>query len=150
MEVILKQDVPKLGYADEIVKVRNGYGMNYLIPQGLAVIANDTTRKIHAETMKQRAHKLGKLKESAEKVAQSLEGVVLTIPAKVGENGKLFGSVTSQNLVDVLKKMGYNIERKQIVMPDENVKFTGTYTADLLLHREVKSKVTFEVTEKEK
>lgn len=145
MEVILKQDIKNLGYADDIVKVKNGFGRNYLIPRGMAVMADDAARKMHTETMKQRSHKLGKLKEDAERVASSLEGVTLSIPAKVGENGKLFGSVTSQHLVDVLKKMGYNIEKKHIQMPAEHVKQVGSYKADISLHREVKAKVSFDV-----
>ena len=110
MDIILKQDIKNLGYTDDVVKVRNGYGLNYLIPQGMAVIANPVNRKIHLEVVKQRSHKLGKLKGDAEKLASSLEGVTLNIPAKVGEKGRLFGSITSQNLVDMLKKMGYSIE----------------------------------------
>ncbi len=147
MEVILKQDIKNLGYTDDIVKVRNGYGLNFLIPQGMAVLANPTNRKIHAEVVKQRSHKLGKLKMDAEKLATSLESVTLNIPAKVGEKGKLFGSVTSQNLVDVLKKMGYDIEKKHITMPEEHIKKTGTYTATVNVHRDIKAKLNFEVVE---
>ena len=147
MEVILKQDIKNLGYTDDVVKVRGGYGLNFLIPNGMAVIANTTNRKIHAEVVKQRAHKLGKLKNDAEKLASSLEGVTINIPAKVGEKGKLFGSVTSQNLVDVLKKMGLDIDKKQISMPEEHIKKTGTYTATVAVHRDIKAKLTFDVVE---
>src|SRR3954467_15798834 len=98
MEIILKQDVKNLGYADDVVKVRNGYGLNFLIPKGFAVLATDTNKKIHTETMKQRAYKLGQIKAQADKVASSLENITLTIPAKAGENGKLFGSVTTQQI----------------------------------------------------
>jgi large subunit ribosomal protein L9 len=147
MEVILKQDIKNLGYTDDVVKVRNGYGLNYLIPQGMAVIANPTNRKVHAEVVKQRAHKLGKLKNDAEKLAASLEGVTLNIPAKVGDKGKLFGSVTSQNIVDVLKKMGLDLDKKQISMPEEHIKKTGTYTATVNVHRDIKAKLNFEVVE---
>lgn len=147
MEVILKQDIKNLGYTDDVVKVRSGYGLNYLIPQGMAVIANPVNRKIHAEVVKQRAHKLGKLKNDAEKLAASLEGVTLNIPAKVGDKGKLFGSVTSQNLVEVLKKMGLDIDKKQISMPEEHIKKTGTYTATVNVHRDIKAKLNFEVVE---
>ena len=147
MEIILKQDVKNLGYADDVVKVRNGYGLNFLIPKGLAVLASDTNKKIHTETMKQRAYKLGQIKDQAAKVASSLDNITLTIPAKAGENGKLFGSVTSQQLVDVLKKMGYHVDKKQIHMTDEHVKALGSYTADLQLHRDVKVKLNFDVVE---
>jgi large subunit ribosomal protein L9 len=147
MEVILKQDIRNLGYTDDIVKVRNGYGLNYLIPNGMAVIANPVNRKIHAEVVKQRGHKLGKIKNDAEKLAASLEGVTLNIPAKVGEKGKLFGSVTSQNIVELLKKMGYEIEKKQITMPEEHIKKTGSYSAVVNLHRDIKAKLNFEVVE---
>jgi large subunit ribosomal protein L9 len=147
MEIILKQDIKNLGYADDIVKVRNGYGLNYLIPNGMAVIANPTNKKIHSEVVKQRSHKLGKLKMDAEKLSASLEGVTLHIPAKVGEKGKLFGSVTSQSLVDVLKKMGYDLDKKQITMPEEHIKKTGSYTATVNIHRDVKAKLNFEVVE---
>jgi large subunit ribosomal protein L9 len=147
MEVILKQDIKNLGYADDVVKVRGGYGLNYLIPNGFAVIANPTNRKINAEVVKQRAHKLGKLKMDAEKLVSSLEGVTINIPAKVGDKGKLFGSVTSQNLVDVLKKMGLDIDKKQISMPEEHIKKTGTYTATVTVLRDIKAKLNFEVVE---
>ena len=147
MEIILKQDIKNLGFTDDVVKVKNGYGLNFLIPNGMAVIANTVNRKIHTEVVKQRAHKLGKLKGDAEKLASSLEGVTLNITAKVGEKGRLFGSVTSQNLVDMLKKMGYTIDKKQITMPEEHIKKTGTYTAIVNVHRDIKANLNFEVVE---
>lgn len=145
MEIILKQDVKNLGYAHDVVKVRNGYGLNYLIPNGLAMIASGSNIKINEEILRQRQHKLSKVKMEAEKVKTAIENVVLTIPAKVGENGKLFGSVTTQQLADVLKKMGQNIEKRQISMKDEHIKALGTYTAEVQLHRDVVVPVTFEV-----
>jgi large subunit ribosomal protein L9 len=145
MEVILKEDVKNLGYAHDKVKVRDGYGLNYLIPRGMAMIANDSNLKINQEIIRQREHKVSKLKMEAEKVKAAIENVVLTIPAKVGENGKLFGSITTQQLADVLKKMGHNIEKRQISMSDDHIKTTGTYKADVQLHREVIVPVTFEV-----
>ena len=145
MEIILKEDVKNLGYAHDVVKVRNGYGLNYLIPRGMAVIANDTNRKVNEEVMRQRSHKMAKIKTDAEKVRSGIESVVLTIPAKVGENGKLFGSVTTQQIADVLKKMGHTIDKKQITMKDDHIKSVGTYTADVQLHRDVTVPVTFEV-----
>jgi len=145
MEIILKEDVKNLGYAHDTVKVRNGYGLNYLIPRGMAMIANESNTKINQEIVRQREHKVSKLKMEAEKVKAAIESVVLTIPAKVGENGKLFGSVTTQQIADVLKKMGHNIEKRQITMSDDHIKSTGTYTAEVQLHREVIVPLTFEV-----
>ena len=136
MEIILKQDVKNVGFTDDVVKVRNGYGLNFLIPKGMAIIANETNKKVHAEVVKQRGHKLNKLRMDAEQLAASLGNVTLNVPAKVGENGRLFGSVTSQNLVDMLNKMGYSIDKKQITMPEEHIKKTGSYTAEVNLHRD--------------
>ena len=147
MEVILKQDIKNLGYADDIVKVRNGFGLNYLIPRGFAVIANVSNKKIHAEVVKQRAHKLNKVRQDADALVAKLESVTLTIGAKVGENGKLFGSITSQQLVEKLKSMGYEIDKKHIVMPEEHIKKTGTYTAEVIVHRDIRAKLNFEVVE---
>ena len=147
MEIILKQDVKNLGYSDEIVKVRNGYGLNYLIPRGFAIIANETNRKVHAEVVKQRSHKLDKVRQDAGRLVAALEGVTLNIPVKVGENGKLFGSVTSQQLVDMLTKMGYAVEKKNVVMPEDHIKKTGTYTAEIIVHRDIRAKLNFEVVE---
>jgi large subunit ribosomal protein L9 len=147
MEIILKQDVKNLGFTDDIVKVRNGYGLNYLIPRGMAVIANETNRKIHKEVVKQRSHKLEKLRGDAGKLAATLESVTLQLPAKVGENGKLFGSVTSQQLVEKLKSMGLDIDKKQVNMPEEHIKKTGTYQAEVVLHRDIRAKLNFEVVE---
>jgi large subunit ribosomal protein L9 len=145
MEIILKEDVKNLGYAHDVVKVRNGYGLNYLIPRGMAVIASGTNVKINDEVVRQRGHKVAKIKMEADKLKTAIENVVLTIPAKVGENGKLFGSVTTQQLADVLKKMGHTIEKRHISMKDEHIKALGTYTADVQLHRDVVVPVTFEV-----
>lgn len=145
MEIILKQDIKNLGFAHDVVKVRNGYGLNYLIPRGLAVIASDSNKKVNEEVIRQRSHKVEKLKMDAEKVKDAIENVVLTISAKVGENGKLFGSVTTQQLADVLKKMGHEIDKRQISMSNEHIKSTGTYTAEVTLHREVSVPITFEV-----
>jgi|SRR6185436_14212987 len=147
MEVILKQDVKNLGYTNDVVKVRNGYGLNYLIPNGFAILANEGNRKVHAESMKQKAHKLAKIKDDAAKKAASFESVTLTIPMKAGENGKLFGSVTSQSIADVLKKMGHTIDKKQITLKEDHIKTLGSYTAEVALHKDVKVNVNFEVIE---
>lgn len=145
MEVILKQDVDKLGYSDDVVKVKNGYARNYLIPKGLAVVANESNRKINQETVKQRAFKINKLVQEAEKTAEALKDVIISIPVKVGEKGKLFGSVTTQQIADVLGKMGHKIDKKQINILTEHIKQLGTYKANVTLHRDVKAEVTFEV-----
>ena len=145
MEIILKQDVKNLGYAHDVVKVRNGYGLNYLIPRGFGVIAYETNIKINEEILRQRSHKMAKEKSEAEKLRTAIENVVLTIPAKVGENGKLFGSVTTQQIADILKKMGHNIEKRHISLKEDHIKALGTYTAEVQLHRDVTVPVTFEV-----
>ena len=147
MEVILRQDIDKLGYADDVVKVKAGYARNYLIPKGLAVVANEGNRKMNAETVRQRAFKINKLKEEAEKTAESLKGVVLTVPVKVGEKGKLFGSVTTQQLAEVMGKMGHEVDKKQIHILKDHIKELGTYKANVTVHRDVKAEITFEVVE---
>ena len=147
MEVILKQDVNKLGGKDELVKVRNGYGRNFLIPKGLAIIADATNKKVLAETQKQRAYKEEKLKKAAEVNAETLKNITIKVGAKVGEAGKIFGSVTSVQIAEAMKKQGYEVERKNITMNEEAVKTTGKYTADVKLHKEVIVKVNFEVVE---
>ena len=145
MEVILKQDMDNLGYADDIVKVKSGYARNYLIPKGFAVVANEANKKINQETVKQRAFKINKIREEAEKIAESLKDVVLTVPVKVGEKGKLFGSVTTQQLADVLGKMGHTVDKKQIHILKDHIKEMGTYHANVTVHRDVKAEITFEV-----
>ncbi len=145
MEVILKQDIKNLGYTHDVVKVKNGYGLNYLIPRGYAVIANEANRKMNEETLRQRAHKLEKIKQDAESVKSAIENVVLTLKAKAGENGKLFGSVTTQQIADVLAGMGHEIDKRLISINDSQIKNLGTYTADVQLHRDVNVTLNFEV-----
>ena len=147
MEVILKQDVRKLGDKDDLVKVKSGFGRNFLIPKGLAIIADETNKKILAETKKQRAHKEEKLKKAAEVAATTLKSLVIKVGAKVGEKGKIFGSVTSVQISEAMRKQGFDVERKNITMNEEAIKTTGTYTADVKLHKEVVIKVNFEVIE---
>jgi large subunit ribosomal protein L9 len=149
MEIILKKDVKSLGYSDDLVKVKNGYANNYLIPNGYAVIASETNLKIHTENVKQRKHKLDKVKGDADKLVEALQSVTLTVPVKVGENGKLYGSVTTQNIADTLKKMGYTIDKKDISIVEDHIKQVGSYTATVNVHREIKAKVAFEVVGKE-
>ncbi len=146
MEVILKEDVRNLGFANDLVRVKNGYGMNYLIPRGLAVLANEGMKKMHAENLKQRAHKMKKQKEEAAQIGTTIEAVTLTISMKAAEGGTLFGSVTTQHIADALKKVGHVIDKKQISLKDPHIKKAGSYEAEITLHREVKVSVPFEVT----
>ncbi len=145
MEVILKQDVKNLGSKDDIVKVRPGYARNFLFPKDLAVMADESSRKMHAETVKQRAFKEEKIIKEAQTNAKSLEGMIVKIGAKVGESGKIFGSVNSIQLAEAIKKLGFDVERKNIAMDEEGIKSTGTYHANVKLHKAVTAKVTFEV-----
>jgi len=145
MEVILTQDLKNLGYKDEVVKVKPGYGRNYLIPKGMAIMADAANKKMLAETNKQRAYKEEKIKKEASTMAEALKDVTVTVGAKAGENGKIFGSVTTIQLADALKKQGYNVDRRQITFDDDHIKTLGNYTANLNLHRDVKIKVNFEV-----
>ncbi len=145
MDVILKQDLSNLGYADDIVKVKPGYARNYLIPRGLAALATESNKKMLAETLKQRAHKAQKLKGDAEAVAKQLEEMTLQIGAKVGESGKIYGSVTPLQIAEALYRHGVEVDRKKIHMDDEHIKTLGVYTATVNIHKDVKAKVKFEV-----
>lgn len=144
MKIILKEDIPALGYKDDVVEVRDGYGRNYLIPQGKAVIANASALKILAENQRQRAHKLAKLKADAEALAASLKDVALTIGAKTSSTGTIFGSVNSIQIAEALEKLGFNVDRKVIDIK-EPVKEVGKYNAVLKLHKEVSVEIPFEV-----
>ena len=143
MELILKEDVINLGYKDDIVKVKDGYGRNYLIPTGKAVIATPSAKKVLAENLRQRAHKLAKIKADAVELGQKLEAVALTIAAKVSETGTIFGSVGAMQIAEELAKLGFEIDRKIIAV--EAVKAVGSYTATVKLHKEVAVKVPFTV-----
>tara|TARA_B100001287_G_scaffold179388_1_gene151255 strand:- start:1071 stop:1517 length:447 start_codon:yes stop_codon:yes gene_type:complete len=147
MDVLLKKDVERLGSKDEIVTVKNGYGRNFLIPKGLAILATTSIKKMHAETLKQRAHKDEKLKKDASIALEKLTKQTFKVAAKVGENGKIFGSVTSIQLADALNSQGFNIDRKNIKLLTNNIKSIGTYEAEIILHKEVQGKITFEVAE---
>lgn len=144
MKLILKETVNGLGYKDDIVEVKSGYGRNYLIPQGKAVIASPSALKVLAENQRQRAHKLAQIKADAEALAASLEGVSLTIGAKASSNGTIFGSVNAIQIAEALEKLGFNVDRKIIVLKDA-VKELGKYTAMLNLHKEVSAEIPFEV-----
>ena len=143
MKVILKEDITNLGYKDDVVEVKSGYGRNYLIPQGKAVIATDSALKILAENQRQRAHKLAKIKADAEAIAAALEGVKLTIGAKTSSTGTIFGSVNAIQIAEALEKLGHNVDRKLISL--DAVKEVGNYTAVIRLHRDVAVEVPFEV-----
>ena len=143
MELILKEDVINLGYKDEIVKVKDGYGRNYLIPTGKAVIATESAKKVLAENLRQRAHKLAKIKADAEELAKKLEGVSLTIATKVSATGVIYGSVSAIQVAEELAKLGFEIDRKIIVV--ESAKEIGSYTATVRLHKEVSVKVPYTV-----
>ena len=144
MEIILLEDINNLGYKDDIVKVKDGYGRNFLIPTKKAVIASPSAKKMLAENLKQRAHKLEKIKVEAQELAQKLEGVSLTIGAKTSSTGKIFGSVNNIQIAEALEKTGYNVDRKVIVIK-EAVKEVGQYKAVLKLHKEVTVEIPFEV-----
>lgn len=144
MKIILKEDIANLGYKDDVVEVKNGYGRNYLIPQGKAVIATDAAVKMLAEDQRQRAHKLAKIKADAEAAAAALEGVKLTIGAKTSSTGTIFGSVNAIQIAEALEKLGHNVDRKLISLK-ESVKEVGEYVATIKLHRDVTVEVPFEV-----
>jgi large subunit ribosomal protein L9 len=145
MEVILKKDVKNLGSKDDIVKVKDGYGRNYLIPKGLAIIANESNKKQLAEILKQRAFKEQKLKEEALKNAKKLESLAIKVGAKAGESGKIFGSVNNIQIADALKKLGIEVDRKNITLKDDSIKHLGKYKASVKLHKEVIVDIEFEV-----
>ncbi|WP_297328727.1 50S ribosomal protein L9 [uncultured Bacteroides sp.] len=148
MEIILKEDVINLGYKNDIVTVKSGYGRNYLIPTGKAIIASPSAKKMLAEELKQRAHKLEKIKKDAEEQAAKLEGVSLTIATKVSSTGTIFGSVTNIQIAEELAKLGHNVDRKVIVVK-EAVKEVGSYKAIVKLHKEVSVEIPFEVVAEE-
>jgi len=145
MELILKKDVENVGFADDVVTVKNGYGRNYLIPQGFAVLATPSAKKVLAETLKQRAHKEQKLIDDAQKEADKLNGLEVKISAKAGEGDKLFGSVSNANLSEVLAKEGIEIEKKYISIAGGLIKRTGKYDAKIRFHRDVVADFSFDV-----
>ena len=148
MEIILKEDVANLGYKNDIVTVKSGYGRNFLIPTGKAIIASPAAKKMLAEELKQRAHKLEKIKKDAETLAETLKNVSLTISTKVSSTGTIFGSVTNIQIADELEKLGHKIDRKIIVVKDA-VKEVGSYKAIVKLHKEVSVEIPFEVVAEE-
>ena len=144
MEIILKEDVAGLGYKNDIVTVKPGYGRNYLIPRGLAVAATESNKKVIAENMRQAAHKAEKIKREAQELADRIGDLVIQIVTKAGESGKIFGAVTANQLSEALREKGFEVDRKKIVFKSE-IKMLGQYTVILELHKEVKKEVTVEV-----
>jgi large subunit ribosomal protein L9 len=144
MEVILKQDVQGLGYKNDIVKVRPGYGNNYLIPNGFALIANESNKRLVNENIRQAAHKAAKVKQDAEALAAKVGELTIEIKTKAGESGKIFGAVTALQIADALKAKGFDIDRKKVILR-ESPKQLGSYKATLDLHKEVKHEIEVKV-----
>ena len=145
MELILKQDVEGLGFKDDVVTVKNGYGRNFLIPGGKAILATTSAKKVLAETLKQRAFKEKKIIEDAQKTAEAIKTLEVKISAKVGSGDKLFGSVNNIDVASALEKAGQNIEKKFISVAGGNIKRLGKYNAQIRLHREVNVELPFEI-----
>ena len=144
MEVILKQDVQGLGYKNDIVKVKAGYGNNFLIPNGIAFIANDSNKRLVNENVRQAAHKAAKVKQDAEALAAKVGELTIEIKTKAGESGKIFGAITALQIADALKAKGLDIDRKKVILK-ESPKQVGTYKATLDLHKEVKHEISLKV-----
>ncbi len=146
MEVILKQDVPSLGYTNDKVNVKPGYGRNFLIPQGIAILATESNKKIIAENLKQKTHKEDKVRNEAEELAKGLKDLTVKIGAKAAESGKIFGSVNAIQIAQALKdQFKFDIDRKKIHVDGEHIKELGTYKARIILHKEVQLDINFEV-----
>ena len=145
MEVILKKNVDSLGYTNELVSVKNGYGRNFLIPQGYAILATASAKKAHAEMMKQKSHKESKILVEAQEVAAKLEATSVKITTKAGDKGKIFGSINTVQLSEALKGEGLDIDRKSLKIKDEPIKEVGTYEATANLHKDVQATFNFEV-----
>ena len=145
MEVILKKNVDNLGYTNEIVTVKPGYGRNFLIPQGYAVLSTASAKKAHAEIMKQKAHKESKVLAEAQELGKQLENSAVKIQTKVGEKGRIFGSVNTVQLSEALKAAGVEVDRKSLKIKEEPIREVGTYEAVANLHKEVKATFSFEV-----
>ncbi|MBQ0129801.1 MAG: 50S ribosomal protein L9 [Bacteroidales bacterium] len=146
MDIILKQDVNNLGYKNDIVTVKPGYARNFLIPQGMAILATERNRKILAEEMRQQAHKEEKVRNEAQEKANIINGLKLRVPAKASETGKIYGSVNNVQIANAIKEAcNLDIDRKQIVLSDDTVKEIGSYKAKVKLHKDVQAEVEFEV-----
>jgi large subunit ribosomal protein L9 len=145
MEVILKKTVDKLGFKDELVTVKPGYGRNFLIPQGYATLATASAKKAHAETMKQRSHKESKMLAEAEEMAAKMNDISITINTKAGENGKIFGSVNTVQISEALKVLGFDIDRKALKIKEDPIKEVGTYEGEANIAKGVKATFKIEV-----
>jgi large subunit ribosomal protein L9 len=145
MEVILLQDTSKLGQKDDIVVVKNGYANNYLIPKGYAIAATPSAKKMHSENLKQRAHKEEKIKANAQEIATKMAGISLVVGAKTSTSGKIFGSVNTIQIAEALKEKGFEVDRRSITLPEDQIKEIGKYKAVVRLHREVRVDVDFEI-----
>lgn len=145
MEIILIQDVNKLGQKDDFVNVKAGYGRNFLIPRGYAIAATPSAKKMHTENMRQRAHKEEKIKIAAQEMAGKLAGVKIVVGAKTSSSGKIFGSVNTIQIAESLKEKGFDIDRKNITLPEDQIKEVGNYKAIIKLHRDVRVEVEFEI-----
>jgi large subunit ribosomal protein L9 len=146
MKVILKHDVNKLGYANEIVKVKNGYARNFLIPQGFAIMLTPSSEKEHAELVRQKSFKEEKIRKESETLAKALENITVKVGAKAGTSGKIFGSVNAMQIADAIKtQFNYDIDRKKIVVDGDSVKELGTYSAKVNIYKDIKVEIKFEV-----
>ncbi len=145
MEIILKKDVANVGHADDIATVKAGYAINYLIPQGYAILATASAKKQHEETIRQRAHKEAKLIADAQALAAKIESVLVKVSAKVSENGKIYGSVTTAQLADALVAAGIEVDKKDITITSPEVKALGTFDAEVKCYKSVKGAFKFEV-----
>jgi large subunit ribosomal protein L9 len=145
MEIILKQDIPGLGYKNDVIIVKDGYARNFLIPKGLATSATPSRKKAHTEILKQKAHKEEKIKNEALELEKKLKELSLTIGAKTSSKGKIFGSVNTVQIAEALKEKGFDIDRKNISFKEELIKEVGKYTALIRLHREVQAEIPFEI-----
>ena len=150
MELILKEDVMNLGFKDDVVKVKNGYGRNFLIPKGLAVLATPSAKKVLAENLRQKAHKDAQIIEGARKIEEAIKTLEIKIPAKVGSQDRLFGSISNIDLAAALDKEGHEIDKKYISIKGGTIKRTGPYDAQIRLHREVIVELPFEVVAEKK
>jgi len=145
MQIILKENIEKLGAKDEIVNVKPGYARNFLIPRGYAVAATESALKMHAENLKQRAHKESKILAEAQVTAEKIGGLSIKLSTKASDTGKIFGSINTVQLSEALAKEGFNIDRKSISISEEHIKMLGAYEAKVKLHREVSATFSFEV-----
>jgi large subunit ribosomal protein L9 len=145
MEIILKQDVNKLGQKDDVVTVKDGYARNFLIPRGYAIAATPSARKMHDEDLRQKAHKEEKIRIEAQKMAEKMTGVKLVIGAKTSSSGKIFGSVNTIQIAEALKEKGFEVDRRSITLPKDQIKEIGSYTAIVKLHRDVRVEIEFEI-----